>query len=88
MSHDQMDLGDQGNTPAAVQDLARLWACRLLLNGRGYRALGTRRRERQDDRSALAASLPSQVGLRSVAVTVTDRHREPVSEARRYGVSS
>ena len=43
MSHDQMDLGDQGNTPAAVQDLARLWACRLLLNGRGYRALGTRR---------------------------------------------
>ena len=49
MSHIQVNLGDQGDTSAAVQDLARLWACRLLLNGRGYRALGSRRMRVDED---------------------------------------
>jgi AAA+ superfamily predicted ATPase len=61
MSHVQMDLGDQGNTPAAVQDLARLWACRLLLNGRGYRALGTRRLRMDEDMCVFVGLDPERI---------------------------
>ena len=39
---------DRGET-ATLRDLAQLWACRLMLNGRGYRALDKRRFRLDDD---------------------------------------
>jgi SpoVK/Ycf46/Vps4 family AAA+-type ATPase len=35
----QMNFGNRGVTPEAMWDLARLWACRLLVDGRVHRAL-------------------------------------------------
>ncbi len=61
MSTVQLNLGPRGATPEAMWDLARLWACRLLLDGRAHRMLKKHGRFVDEDMCVFVGLNPHRV---------------------------
>lgn len=61
MSTVQLNLGRRGATPEAMWDLARLWACRLLLDGRAHRMLKKHGRFVDEDMCVFVGLNPHRV---------------------------